>query len=65
MKHIKTPQQLSETSENFNISDVSEDSDRSKLFKTSDFIEWLEKVSPEWINIKDLEMYVSNWYSKR
>jgi hypothetical protein len=38
---------------------VNESIDRSKLFKTSDFTEWLQKVSPEYINMKDLEMYVS------
>jgi len=61
MKDNKHIQKFNEHQENLNISDVSESIDRSKLFKTSDFVEWLEKVSPEWINIKDLEMYVSQY----
>jgi hypothetical protein len=47
--------------EKLDLSDVSESIDKSKLFKTSDFTEWLEKTAPEYINIKDLEMYVSQY----
>jgi hypothetical protein len=47
--------------EKLDLSDVSESIDKSKLFKTSDFTKWLEKVSPEYINMKDLEMYVSQY----
>jgi hypothetical protein len=61
MKDLKHIQSFNEATENLNISDVSESINRSELFKTSDFVEWLEKVSPEWINIKDLEMYVSQY----
>lgn len=48
-KHIKS---FNESNENI---------DKSKLFKTTDFIEWLEKVSPNYMNIKDLEMFVSKY----
>jgi hypothetical protein len=34
---------------------------RSKLFKVDDFIEFIQISSPEYINIKDLEMYVDRW----
>lgn len=52
MKHIKK----------FKEENISESSDdRSKLFKIEDFIEFLQNSSPEYINIKDLEMYVDRW----
>jgi hypothetical protein len=50
MKHIK---KFNETEKFFEKS--------NGLFKTQDFIEWLIKVSPDWITITDLDMYVDKY----
>lgn len=59
MKNLKTY-------EHFLISNFTEEDieNRSKLFQKKEFIEWLDKTAIDHLNMKDLEMYIYQYYEK-
>jgi hypothetical protein len=67
MKHLKTPQQLNESSENLNISDVSRSftiEDLKSAFEQGRSYQWdsgIASKSPKSMNSKDFK----SWYKER